>query len=188
MWKLLQPPLATMVSAVETGQDLARVIVSIKGKIAITKQLLDEVVVMMSKVSEKGYEDLPEYQDALVEYQELSHVVTDLSKTLRDYEARQTQAERAAQLPAGGSDWSGIKPIKATLGYGGHVGIVSSGPEIVNLQKFLEAAGFPVAESGEFDLRTRQALQQFQKKFQLGQDGTVGATTRRVINDMIQGK
>lgn len=53
----------------------------------------------------------------------------------------------------------------------------ASGDDVVRLQNFLTAKGFPVAINGQFDADTENAVIQFQQQNDLDDDGVVGEKT-----------
>jgi peptidoglycan hydrolase-like protein with peptidoglycan-binding domain len=59
----------------------------------------------------------------------------------------------------------------------------SSGNEVLELQKFLNNAGYPCGTpDGKFGVKTKASLIKFQIANNLTGDGTVGAKTRAVLN------
>lgn len=175
MWNLLRiawPALAR--DAAEDG---------LREELDRSRQVQQDISRMMTQIAETGRQNTAEYASVMNAYQELSQLITRVARELREEEARQAQEARA-DLDSG-QDFSGIAPLKSTLGIAGRRGVVSQGDEVRNLQRFLAAAGFPVRESGRFDGGTRAAVQKFQGKYSLHADGQVGLETRRLINEMI---
>lgn len=64
---------------------------------------------------------------------------------------------------------------------------VSSGDEIVLLQKTLAKAGYPLPVTGEFDRNTYAAVRTFQSSRKLPVTGSVDAATREALNPIARG-
>ena len=60
------------------------------------------------------------------------------------------------------------------------------GDDIRNLQKALKDIGIYTGElTGDYDLMTKNAIEEFQNKFHIDVDGVVGEETWRVLGDII---
>lgn len=147
---------------------------------------LESFAAVMAEMTHLGKKDTPEYHEIFAEYQELSHLITEATKVLKAHEDQDAYARQEAQVETAHFDLSGINPIKGTLGPVGQPGALSRGPDIVNLQKFLSAVGYSVPANGEFEGRTRLAVQQFQTQYGLKCDGIVGAAMRKLVNELLQ--
>ena len=192
MWILLASttalPIMADVGSPATAEDLRQLKVDIRA----SQDMLAEIGDALATITQMGKKDTPEYQDVLASYQELSRSITKASKLVQEQGAQQDAVQRTEALAADNFDLSGVNSIKGTLGPTGTAslspavaGQISSGPEVANLQKFLNAVGFPAPISGPYETRTRLAVQQFQAKYGLKATGAVGAETRKFINDMI---
>lgn len=187
MWILLRSTLRPIAPVAEDKRAQAKAMGDVKEDIAHSRFVLDDMSKVMAKMVQMGHQDTPEYRRVFTAYQSLSHLVTEASKELKEREGQEVKEMRATQPLPDTLDLVGIVPIKVTLGPAGRSGALSRGAEVTNLQRFLTAMGFTVAQSGEFDAKTRQAVLQFQGKYGLKADGMVGAATRKVINDLLKG-
>ena len=172
----------------DDGAGMERAIEEARGELDRSQHVQSEISRMMGLMAEKGRKQSPEYQQVFAAYQHLSKLITEAARELRTREDEQLQAQRAGHAPAEGHDFDGLVLIKGTLGMPGQRGVVADGEEVSNLQRFLGRVGYPVSETGKFDNQTRQALLQFQGKYGLQADGKVGASTRKVINDLLHGR
>lgn len=75
-----------------------------------------------------------------------------------------------------GAAVSQFEPIATSI-----LGRGASGPEVVDLQTLLVAAGHPVARDGIFGLETEQAVRRFQKEQLLDADGIAGPLTYEAL-------
>lgn len=159
---------------------------TLKKAVVHTREAMEGFAKFMAGMTKQNEQDTPEYHEALAEYQAMARLVNDATKLLKAYEEQETHDRQDSQVKAVSHDLTGISPIKGTLGMRGQPGATSMGTEVTNLQKFLTAVGFAVPESGEFDVKTRLAVQQFQGRFSLKADGVVGAAMRKLVNEMLQ--
>lgn len=191
MWKLWLGMGLLPVLAESNSLNAAQAVHGLKQDIDRSQQLLTEIGETLAIMTNLGHKDTPEYQDMLASYQELSRAITDGLKCVQGNEKQQASISRTTSLDAAGFDLAGITPLKGPLGPAatGTLGGVTPGQlaEVANLQKFLNAVGISAPGSGPYEARTRIAVQQFQTKYGLKVTGTVGAETRKLINDIIAG-
>lgn len=161
--------------------DLARILAEAKAELAHSQHLQREASALLTRMAEQGKTADEHYQYVLAECQELGAAITDATRAIKDHE----QARQALSAEAITGDFGDIARVVRPLGPPGPVGMVSEGEEVLNLQRFLGKAGFPVAESGRYDDLTGRAVQQLQKRLNLPVDGKVGAATRKAINDLV---
>lgn len=190
MWNLLGkclvPPLAW---AVYYREALAQAVMDVIQNVTHSRRSRWETGRNLEELAQRGYQDTPPYRAMSAAYQQLSAAIGPAEQWLKDQEDR-----LAAEL--GGSNplpsfrnFAGIDPLGPnTLGPAGRAGVVSSGPDVVALQKFLKVMGYYLTATGEFDLQTRLVLQQFQKDHHLPTNDIVGADTRKWISDVLEGK
>lgn len=135
----------------------------------------------------------PQYRDMQAAYQQLSARIELAQQALQERQDR-LASELGPANPLGRfHNFIGVGRLgPATLGPAEPkvAGMVSSGEDVMNLQKFLRAVGFQLNPTGEFDLQTRLVLQKFQEEHELPNpaETIVGAETRQLINDLIEGK
>jgi putative chitinase len=113
----------------------------------------------------------------------------------RAYLAKAKAALAGVSMPAGGSvgasgSNAAAEPVGAPLDLGAVAASDdpvlkrgASGDDVVRLQNFLTAKGFPVAINGDFDLATENAVIQFQQINKLDDDGVVGDQTWGLLRE-----
>ena len=175
MWQTLGGPARSVLTdspeAVALRRDMAR-----------SRQHLAEIRDLMELMASQRAGETDAYRDILASYQTLSLAIQRAARALKRDEDRQADEAVHTEEAAAHRDFTGIAPIKGTLGPGGR----TRGTEVSNLQRFLAAAGSAVPASNEYDKPTRLAVQEFQRRYHLEPTGIVGAETRRVMNELIR--
>lgn len=116
--------------------------------------------------------------DAVI-HQHLNRV---LDKLATDPDYFHTPSEPESPPPP---DISQPQLLVTDLGPAPLKGKVHSGPEVRLLQETLDALGFSVANTGDYDAQTSQAVRAFQRQQKLPLTGWVDGKTRSTLNPLI---
>ena len=168
MWSLVQSlfvrsciapsdPGGGAVSAAPTRDDPALRLALNEAQFAVSeiKRLIDMMEAM-------GAGNTPQYRELMASYSEYTSKISEASKIQAHADHRRAEATRHAAMSEQTIDLAGLQPVKGTLGQQARPGVITKGPEVLNLQRILARVGFEVEESGEFDANTKAALQAFQ--------------------------
>lgn len=173
-------------------ESLSRALAAAVQSVVETRRARWELGRNLEEAARQGQENTPQYQQMRTLYEQMSAGIDQALAELQERKPRM-DAELGPTNPlAGFRNYLGLQPLGAsTLGpKGAAPGIVSSGPDVIKLQKFFKAYGFFLTATGEFDVQTRLVLQKFQEEHALPAptESIVGVETRHLVNDMIEGK
>lgn len=162
--------------------EMTRLVADARAELDRTRRLQGDVSALLSKMAAQGEAAREHYQQVLGGYQELGVAITEATRAIKEH-------EQAQPVPAGDEitgDFAGVSTLTRPLGPpGGPAGMVCTGDEVANLQRFLARAGLQVTENGRYDEITGRAVAQLQRQLRLPADGKVGAATRKAINELL---
>lgn len=192
MWnllhKILLPPFTATVYYKEA---LTQAAMDVIQNLTLARRTRWEMGRNLEEMAQKGYRETPQGREMSSAYQQLSAQIGQAEQWLKGQEEKLAMELGGSNPLPSFRNFTGMAPLGVnTLGpkESDRPGIVSSGPEVANLQKFLKVVGFHLTATGEFDLQTRLVLVKFQEQNGLPADGFAGADTRRFINDILEGK
>lgn len=193
MWSMLSRRLFPPLLAVYYKEALKHSLSDLLEALVSARRARWELSRNLEEMAQAGKESTPEFQQLKAAHQQLSVQVEQVQQGLKAKQDKMMSELGPTNPLAGFRNYLGVPPLgMSTLGPkdSGKPGIVSTGTEVINLQKFLRAYGFQINATGEFDVQTRLVLQKFQEEHGLPSpsETIVGVETRQLVNDMIEGK